>query len=360
MVIPIFSQPVKTSFFVPFTLLLCLLAASGHGQKPKKKLKSGGTVQLNDSLTSFGQSDIFTFPNINTVPNYYDSKKLRKLQELKKSGETNEYYLALKGYVGNFGIENFHDNTAMIWGLAQLSAKVGPPGESVLLYKLVLKHHRQGLNIADVFREYDSLERDKMKYYVPLEYYYQLVAYRKEIDTLRPPHKVLVNMGDNLNSLKEDYGPTIGNVDNLMLFTSKRNKQNLDNRQYDEDLFYSERIDSIWMPAKAFDKINTTYNEGSACLSLDGKYLIFSRCNAADSQGNCDLYMAERPSADSTWRKIHNMGPAINSSGWDSHPSLTHSGDTLFFASNRVGSFGLSDIFFSIKNPGGKTDSPRC
>jgi outer membrane protein OmpA-like peptidoglycan-associated protein len=47
------------------------------------------------------------------------------------------------------------------------------------------------------------------------------------------------------------------------------------------------------------------------------------------------------------------MGPNLNSSGWDSHPSLTHSGDTLFFASNRVGSFGLSDIYFSTKDESG-------
>ncbi len=347
--IPIFSQPVKASLFIPITLFLCLLAITGHGQKPKKKFKGGGIVQLNDSLTSFGQSDIFTFPGINTVSFYYDAKLYKQLQDLKKSGPIEAYYQTLKSYVGSFGIQNFHESTAMIWELARLSAKVGPPGESVLLYKLVLKHHRQGLNIADVFREYDSLERDKLKYYVPLDYYYQLVAYRKEIDTLRPPRSVLVNMGDNLNSLKEDYGPTIGNVDNLLFFTSKRNKLDLDKRQYDEDIFYSERIDSIWMPAKPMDKINTTYNEGSACLSFDGRYLIFSRCNAADSRGNCDLYMAERPSADSTWRNVHNMGPTINSSGWDSHPSLSHSGDTLFFASNRVGSFGLSDIFLSIK-----------
>lgn len=350
MVIPIFSQPVKTSFFAFITLILCLLAIPGSAQKGKKKLKSAGTVQLNDSLTSFGQSDIFTFPNVNGTPFFYDAKKFKKLQELRRSGPPEEYYPALRDYVTQFGIRNFQENTAMIWELARLSKRLGPPGESILLYKLVLKHHRQGLDTADIFREYDSLERDKKKYYVPLEYYYQLVEYRKEIDTLRPPHAVLINMGDNLNSLKEDYGPTIGNVDSLMLFTSKRNKNNLDTRQYDEDIFYSERVDGYWGPAKSFDKINTIYNEGSACMSLDGKILIFSRC----FDNNCDLYSAERPSLDSAWRNVHNLGPNINSSGWDSHPSLTHSGDTLFFASNRVGSFGLSDIFFTVRDKEGK------
>ena len=341
----------KAYFFIPIAILLCLLGPESLAQKEKKKFKQGGTVQLNDSVTSFSQSDIFTFPNVNHIRYYNDAVIMKKLQELKKSGPSEAYYLELKRYAGKFGLENFHENTAMLWELAKLSKAFGPPGESVLLYKLVLKHHRQGINIQDVYRQYDSIERDKQKYYVPLEYYYQLVDFRKEIDTLHPPHSVLVNMGMDINSKQEDYGPTIGDVDSLILFTSKRNKHSQGERAYDEDLFYSTRQDGYWTPAREFKRINTTYNEGSATLSLDGKYMYFSRCNTPESLGNCDLYVAEHQ--DTTWINIRNMGPNINSSGWDSHPSLTHSGDTLYFASNRIGSFGLSDIFFSVKDNSG-------
>src|SRR5690606_6362649 len=38
---------------------------------------------------------------------------------------------------------------------------------------------------------------------------------------------------------------------------------------------------------------------------------------------------------------------------WDSHPSLSHSGDTLFFASDRLGGFGLSDIWYSVRDKDG-------
>ncbi len=348
----------KAHFFILFALILSFFTQEAIAQKQKKKFKQGATVQLNDSITSFSQSDIFAFPNVNVLPYYYDAAKMQKLQQFKKEGPSEKYYQALRNYVKNFGIQNFHENTAMLWELAKLSRQYGQPGEAVLFYKLVLKHHRQGINIQDVYREYDSLERDKKKYYVPLEYYYQLVDYRKEIDTLHAPHSVLVNMGDGLNSKKEDYGPTIGNVDNLILFTSKRNKHEQGERSYDEDLFFSTRNDGYWEEAKAFKSINTSYNEGSACLSNDGKFLIFSRCNTPESLGNCDLYMAEAKT-DSTWMNIKNLGPDINSSGWDSHPSLTHKGDTLYFASNRVGSFGLSDIYFSVKDAKGKWGKAR-
>jgi len=316
-------------------------------QKEKKGFKKGGTIALNDSLTTYGQSDIFAFPNINKVGFYYDAAKLKQIQTFEKEDDKEAMYSALKEYVNNFGIKNYQQNIAMIWRLAKLSEDYGQPGEALLLYKLVLKHHQQGLDIKNIYASYQLLNPDKKENYVPLDFYYQLVDYRKDIDTLRPPKSILLNMGDNVNSNKEDYGPTIGNTDNLMLFTSKRNEK-MDGT-YNEDLFYSINTEGRWSVAEPFTKINSIYNEGSACISHDGKMLFFSRCNAPDGMGNCDLYIAVMKE-DSTWGDIKNLGPNINSTGWDSHPSLTHGGDTLFFASNRTGSFGLSDIYFSVKD----------
>ena len=343
---------VKTRHLILLAFLLTCLEADIFAQK-EKKIKKGGIIQLNDSLTSYSQSDIFTFPNVNRGAFYSNPNKLKKIESLDNSGQDEAMYPELKAYVSNFAIENFSKNAPMIWKLAKLSEKYGQPGEAILLYKLVLKHHQQGINIEELFKVYDSIETDKKQYYVPLDFYYQLVEYRKEIDTLRAPRAILVNMGVGINSPKEDYGPTIGNVDNVLLFTSKRNK-NKDSYEpaYDEDIFYSLRVDSMWQYAEEFKKINTSYNEGSACLSLDGKHLFFSRCNAPGTLGNCDIYSAVLQS-DSTWGDLKNLGLNINSSGWDSHPSLTHKGDTLFFASNRVGGFGLSDIYFSLKDSEG-------
>jgi outer membrane protein OmpA-like peptidoglycan-associated protein len=334
--------------------VMCLIAFNTFSQK--KKLKKAETIQLIDSVTDYSQSDMFQFPNVNRLRFYSNPTQLNHIGELQSANKEQEMYAALKEYVKNFGIENFSENVPMIWKLAQLSEKYGPKGESVLLYKLVLKHHQQGININDVLKKYEQVETDKKEYYVPLEHYYQLVNYRKEIDTLRPPHSVLTSMGENINSPKEDYGPAIGNVDYVLLFTSKRTEHR--DRAYDEDIFFSLKVDGAWTQSEAFKTINTGFNEGSACLSLDGKFLFFSRCNAPGSLGNCDLYMAHLKK-DSTWGDIKNLGPNVNSTGWESHPSLSHSGDTLFFASNRVGGFGLSDIYFSVKDRRGNWGHAR-
>ena len=311
-----------------------------------------GLIQLRDSLTSYSQSDIFNFPNLNRIRFYKNDDKLKYIKQLEASYADDELYKELRQYVKNFGIENFYTNTALLWKLAKLSEKHGPKGESVLLYKLILKHQRQNVDVKKVQQEYDTLTKNDKDYYVPLNEYYELVAYRKEIDTLRPPHGVLLRMEDWVNSLKADYGPTIGNQDYILLFTSKRNEQDILNRQYNEDLFFTRKIDGVWMEAQEFNTINTQYNEGSACLSRDGKSLYFARCNSPDSHGNCDIFSAELR-ADSTWGNVKNLGLNVNTVAWDSHPSLSHTGDTLFFASDRIGGFGMSDIYFAVKDKNG-------
>jgi len=341
---------VSKLYILMFLTILLANSSYLYGQKQKKGFKKGGTVVLNDSLTHYSQSDIFNFPNVNKVGFYDDAAKLKKIQALDGEGNEEALYAPLKDYVKNFGITNFNRNIAMIWKLARLSETYGPPGEALLLYKLVLKHHQQGMDIKNVYASYQRLDPDRKENYVPLDFYYELVDYRKDIDTLRPPKSILLNMGDDINSKKEDYGPTVGNTDDLILFTSKRNEKS--DGSYNEDLFFSLKVEGRWSAAEPFVNINSIYNEGSACISTDGKFLFFSRCNAPDGTGNCDLYVATMK-ADSTWGEIKNLGPNINSTGWDSHPSLTHGGDTLFFASNRAGSFGLSDIYFSTKDKKG-------
>jgi outer membrane protein OmpA-like peptidoglycan-associated protein len=344
---------VKTYFLILITAF-CLFGSSQlHAQKSKKKFKKANQVELNDTLTNYSQSDIFDFPNLNAVALYQNADQLKKIKQLEASGSEQLLYGALREYVKNFGINNFASHTDMLWKLAKLSTRYGTPGESVLLYKLLLKHHRHPVNRKKVKEEFDTLTRNEADYYVPLNEYYELVEYRKEIDTLRPPHGVLLKMDPWVNSEKEDYGPTIGNLDYLLLFTSKRNSYDLgSDRRYNEDIFFTIRADSIWGEAQSFKTINTRYNEGSACLTKDGKTLYFARCNSPDSQGNCDIFQAQlKP--DSVWGDVKNLGLGINTTSWDSHPSLSHSGDTLFFASDRIGGFGLSDIYYSTKDTKG-------
>ena len=281
---------------------------------------------------------------------YRDEKKAKAIMATYNAEDWDALYPMLIDYISNFGIMNFYKDTKLIWRLAKITEMYGNYDEALALYKLVLRHHRADIDIRTVELHYDSLNANKTDYYVPLEFYYELVDYRKEVDTLQPPRSVLLNMGPTVNSDWSDYGPYLGSQNNLLIFTSKRNGHisgaGIEN---DEDLFVARKNNQVWENAFDLDDINTIYNEGSGCLSKDGKTLIFARCNSPETYGDCDLFSAKLD-IDSAWRQVKNIGPEVNSKSWDSHPSLSPSGDTLYFSSDRIGGFGLADIYYSVKD----------
>lgn len=302
-----------------------------------------------DSAITRAPYNIFQFPNIGKYPDYYDQAKIDEIMRLQREEQWEELFGKMNEYVSRFAIQNFYKDTKMIWRLAKLTEMFGDRETARSLYRLVLRHHHQGINIKEVELYYDSLNRQEAQQYVPIEYYYEMAEHRKLIDTLRPPRGVLLNMGETVNSPKADYGPSLNIQNNVLIFTSKRNSSGLTFApKENEDVFISYGDAFGWSLAKEFSAINTQYNEGSATLTRDGKSVYFSRCEGEDGFGDCDLYVI-RLQKDSTWSRPENLGVNVNSVAWDSHPSLTHSGDTLFFASDRLGGFGLSDIYYTVQ-----------
>ncbi len=326
-------------------LLLFLVTLQVDAQRRRQE-----TAINTDTLPSNIELNIYEFKNINKYPEYYNENKLRYMGKLEQEEDWETLYLALKDYVSRFGIQNFYKDTRLIWRLAKLSELFGNFDEARSLYRLALRHHHAGINLNEVEIYYDSLNAKEASQFVPLEYYYELVEYRKLIDTLRPPRSVLLNMGAAINSRTADYGPTLNFGSDIMLFTSKRNEIDLTiSRRANEDLFIAKKDDyGTWSKAIPLDGINTQYNEGSGCLSRDGKTLFFSRCDCPTCYGDCDIFVTHLQE-DSTWGAVKNLGVNVNSLSWDSHPSLNHTGDTLYFASDRLGGFGLADIYYSVK-----------
>ena len=317
-------------------------------------------AQLVQDTVDIRRLPIPYFKNINKVAYYRNAKELAKLRELEAAKDWPEMLKTLRKYVSNFGIQNFYKDTYYIWRLAKLTELYGDEEAAKMYYRLVLKHHRTDIDIRTVELEYDKIEDDDESLFVPLEYYYELVEYRRQVDTLMPPRGVLLNMGRSINSNVEDYAPSLNIQNNLLIYTSKRNtKQQGLKTVANEDLFYSLNYDGEnWEPSEAFDAINTPYNEGSATISRNGRTLIFSRCDSPDSYGSCDLFIATLQ-ADSTWGNVKNLGINVNSVGWDSHPSFSQTEDTLYFASDRIGGFGMADIWFTHKNSRGEWQSAQ-
>jgi len=334
--------------FCMLLFIFCLSNSLLHAQFGKKKAKK--PLVITDTIETDTEFSIYDFQNINRITEYYNASKLKHILMLESKKEWAALYIALQDYVKNFAIRNFYVDTYWIWRLAKLTEVYGTEKNAHSLYKLVLRHHHNNVDVREIELYYDSLNNMETENFVPLDYYYKLVEHRKAIDTLRPPRGVLLNMGRTINSRQADYGPALGLNDEVLIFTSKRNetRRGLE-LVLNEDLFISTKEDGYWTLSTDMSQINTIYNEGSACLSADGNTLYFSRCESPLGMGNCDIFMATL-SEDSVWRDVHNLGVNVNSVSWDSHPSLSHTEDTLYFASDRIGGFGLSDIYFTYKD----------
>ena len=151
----------------------------------------------------------------------------------------------------------------------------------------------------------------------------------------------------NRKEYVQDF-PALTADQNMMFFTAVPKKQ-IENRT-GEDIFVSIKIDGEWgepMPLS----INTQANEGTCSISADGKVLVFTSCQGRKSYGSCDLYITERIGKE--WTEPLNMGEYINSPYWDSQPSLSADGRTLFFVSNR-NKKNNHDIFVSYRNEQGQ------
>ncbi len=335
--------------FVAVTLWLLFISARLHAQNNKYLISDKKLVKKESAALSAAS---FSFRNID-VPYYYDDAKRKQILKAERSNDHDKLLPLLEDYIRNFGCENFSRDYELLWMLGQLYEKKGMMEEAKNMYRLVLKNTEKDREYIMQF--YDRIVFNEKDEYVPVEYYYELVDYRKQIDTLRPPRGVFLNMGETVNSGYEDYGPVLNITNNVLLFTSKRNRKKVAGQNlYNEDVFWATRSDmGGWQQAEPFEGINTGLNEGSPCLTRDGKRLYFIRCEAPDGYGNCDIYVADLV-GDGIWGNVRNLGPGVNGYSWDSHPSLSHSEDTLYFVSDRDGGFGSTDIYYSVVQKDGK------
>ncbi len=291
----------------------------------------------------------FRFKNLLNKEAYGNRKLEEKIRQLEVSGDELKLITALEEYVSEFNLANLNRNTDYVWKLAQLYEKAYRLSDALRLYRILLRSGNSELDSVRLF--YNNANRYQSTRFVPIKYYYDLLEQRKKIDTLRPPVGVFTSMGDNINSDLEDYAPTIDIEQSTLVFTSKRH---VTYQGANEDLFYSLKDDDgNWRKSQPFSTMNSAYNEGSPYISPDSKTLIFSRCKSPDGYGNCDLYISKLDK-NHLWSKPENLGKNINGPDWDSHPTLSHSGDTLFFASNRPGGFGETDLYYSVKDKNGR------
>lgn len=118
------------------------------------------------------------------------------------------------------------------------------------------------------------------------------------------------------------------------------------------------RVDSTTITSLG-DLINSSNaNEGCVAFSPDGQSMVFAKGNSGRKKGaeDVDLYISRFRRG--TWSTPTLMSVS-NGKAWDSTPSFSRDGRTLYFSSTRRGTVGGTDLFAATKNRRGRWSNVR-
>lgn len=163
-----------------------------------------------------------------------------------------------------------------------------------------------------------------------------------------------LNMGESVNSAHSEYFPCLTVDDKTLLFTRRLPDSKHAGREQ-EDFFISSKSDTGWQKAVAMGApINTWLNEGAPTLAADGKTLIFTACAIAKDYGedrfgfgSCDLFVSQNQGGQ--WSEPQNIGSPVNTGSWETQPSISSDGKTLYFIKGITDRYGVyhQDIYTS-------------
>jgi outer membrane protein OmpA-like peptidoglycan-associated protein len=160
-----------------------------------------------------------------------------------------------------------------------------------------------------------------------------------------------VNLGSGVNTVDDEYWPSITADGQTLMFT-RQSKQSDVNGSYgvsQEDFYFSYFSDNAWQKAiNAGSPLNTSQNEGAQTLSSNGTYMYFTACDRPVGLGSCDIYYSVLNNG--RWSEPSDLRSPVNTQFWESQPSISADGRTLFFSSSRPGGSGGKDLWFSKMN----------
>lgn len=273
---------------------------------------------------------------------------LEKYLNLVYSGKENYEIL---NYISNSYFNNSQYDKAVIW-FNKLISKYPKKITAENYYRASLSFKSQGA--YGVSNQLLEKYIEKTNNLIVKNYYYQNPNYLDQI----LKNSILAEIKKtNINSENSDFGPNFYG-ENKLIYSSTISSTGNDLYEWTDepflDLFISD-IDSLGNlsdPKQVIGDINTPYHESSAILSKDKKTLYFTRNNFfkgdldfdKNKQVNLKIYKAESEDGE-TWGNIQEL-PFNDDEFSTAHPAFSIDEKRLYFASDRPGSFGYSDIWY--------------
>lgn len=153
-------------------------------------------------------------------------------------------------------------------------------------------------------------------------------------------------MGSNINDpVAFDAGPEISsNYLELYFFSDRAGGSG------GMDIYVSTRamVTDPWGAATNVTALNSMGDDRQPSLSSDGLTMYFAS-DRAGGEGGSDIYVSTRATLMDAWSAPVNLGNVVNTVDTDSGPSVSDDGLSLYFQSNRAGTLGQTDLYVTTR-----------
>lgn len=169
------------------------------------------------------------------------------------------------------------------------------------------------------------------------------------------------NLGKNINSAFPDYYPFITENESFMVFNSKRPKDNeekkLENGQYNNSIYISKVVNGEYTECSIIGDPICKGNTGEEVIGMNtrGDILIIYKVN---NKGEGKIFLS-RMSADGLFGKLEAFPDVITKTGDVISVCINNDGTSIYFASDKKGGIGGTDLYYCNKLPNGKWGETR-
>ena len=306
----------------------------------KKAIKFFEEAKLDYELKKDSEAEKFLNKTLQEDPNFVEAHMLYGylLLEKRKTAEGIEHFKRAIEINPKFFPRNYFD-----LGLAQLLS--ADYDNAVKNLETFLKFERINPNTRD-----------------QAEQYLRNAKFASNAMKNPQPFK-LVNVGAGINTADYEYFPAVTADGSTFLFT--RNIRNTSGKggPQQEDFYISKKVNNVWQTATPINSVNTDGNEGAPTLSADGQIMFFASCMEISGDygsperkgyGSCDIFYSQK--VNGKWTTPVNAGPQINTRNWETQPSFSSDGKTLYFIRGSVTREGIKnpDIYYATVGDDGK------
>jgi outer membrane protein OmpA-like peptidoglycan-associated protein len=269
-------------------------------------------------------------------------------KNFKKALETDPDFIeAAIGLANLYQVTNHHDKAIIFFKRAiEINPKFFPNNFYFLsLSQLALGNYSDAQGNLETYLKFERINPNTKESAEK-----QLKNARFGAEAIKNPKPYqLINVGEGINTSMNEYFPSVTVDGDWFLFTRGVTDPQMPGYE-NEDFYISHKQNDVWQTAQPIREINSIGNEGAPTLSADGTIMFFASCanefgdyGAQDRKGfgSCDIFYAQK--VNGRWTKPKNAGPAINTAHWETQPSFSSDGKSLYFIRGIINRGGIKD-----------------